>query len=127
MLLPGPLQGILEELLWQQAHVLREEGKDHAHEEAGHHLGGEAGLQAAGQPAQGGGHVACDGCASAGGVEALGIEPEGTEEFLHFGRPQVVHGKTAAGAVATVSSSEAVPHVEGVADVAGEDEGWALG
>ncbi|OQA30833.1 MAG: hypothetical protein BWY56_02448 [Acidobacteria bacterium ADurb.Bin340] len=125
VILPGALEGAFEEALGQQAHILGEEGEDHTHQEAGHGFGGEAGLQAGGEAAQGLGHVAGDGGAPQGGIEAPGIQPEGPEDLLHGGIGQVLQQEATPGAVATVAAGKAFPHMERVADVAGEHEGRA--
>ncbi len=126
VLAPG-VQLVFEDALRQQACVFRKEGEYAAHQKGRHRLGRKPQFQAGCQFADFRSHLAGHQRPLARRIQARGVHPDGADEILRIRLQQIVHEDAAPCAIAAVASRETFPHMDGVADVAGEHEGRALG
>jgi hypothetical protein len=90
--------------------------------------GGVGGFEGFGDGCDAGGDVGGDGCGAAGGVEGVGVGPDQAEAFADGGVAEIFECDAKAGAVGELVvvaalGGEIGADFDGVADVAGEDEG----
>ncbi len=113
----------------QQADVFCKGGKDAAGKEFGYVFGWMGEFESTGKTGEFGGYFAGDFGSVAGGVERVGVEPDGTEAVAQF-RLMELRQEDAVGAgigkwqVGLAGKGKVGEELDGVADVDGDEEGW---